>query len=465
MLKLAPHDWDAAMKRATLLLQLGRTEEAIAGFDQCERLRPDHAPTLQTRAAIALHNLERFEQSLTDIQRAFELDPDNAEICNNAGVFLRRLDRGEEFPIAWFDRAIERKPDFVIAYQNKGYALGRLHRFAEAFATYDALRAIDPDNAEGEWSVSLLHLLTGNFEAGWRGREARFRVPGLPLVNYQLSQPLWLGQEPIAGKIILIHTDEGIGDTIHFARYVPMVAAKGARVILIAAEALCRLLARLPGVSECLPMAGDWVIGFDMYCPISSLPLAFGTTLDTIPATIPYLPAPEPAQVQAWEARLGPHDKLRVGLTWSGNPKHKDDHNRSLSLHALAPLLDCDATFVSLQKDPRPEDKATLRERPDILDLTAHLTDFNETAALVSCLDLVITVDTSVAHLAGGLACPTWIILPYTPDYRWMLDRDDSPWYPTVRLFRQSKRRDYDSVIEQVRGELQAKIAARSRGQ
>ena len=155
---------------------------------------------------------------------------------------------------------------------------------------------------------------------------------------------------------------------------------------------------------------------------------------------------------------------MRLGLTWSGNRKHRDDYNRSLSLRALVPLLDCDATFVSLQKDPRPEDKATLAERPDILDLTEHLTDFSATAALVSCLDLVITVDTSVAHLAGGLACPTWILLPYTPDYRWLLDRDDSPWYPTVRLFKQDASRDYAGVIERISGELQAKIAARSCG-
>ena len=210
-------------------------------------------------------------------------------------------------------------------------------------------------------------------------------------------------------------------------------------------------------------MSGERVIAFDTYCPISSLPLAFATTLHSIPATTPYLPAPELAQVQAWETRLGPHDRLRIGLTWSGNPKHKDDHNRSLALRALAPLLDCDATFVSLQKDPRPEDAALLRERPDIIDLSGDLTDFAATAALMACLDLVITVDTSVAHLAGALARPTWILLPYTPDYRWLLDRNDSPWYPSARLFRQDASRDYAGVIERIRCELQAKLAARSR--
>jgi len=167
------------------------------------------------------------------------------------------------------------------------------------------------------------------------------------------------------------------------------------------------------------------------------------------------------ACLQAWEDRLGPRDRLRIGLVWSGNPNHKNDHNRSLPLRDLSPLLDLDATFISLQKEPRPDDKATLLERTNIVDLTEHLTDFVETAALVSGLDLVITVDTSVAHLAGALGCPTWILLPYTPDYRWLLDRDDSPWYPTVRLFRQTASRDYATVIERVRVELGKQIGMR----
>ena len=463
---LAPEDWDAAMKRASVLLQLGRTEEAIVSLDQCDRLRPNHAATLQIRA-LAQHSLDRLEPALAELMQAHALDPANASFCTDIGVFLRRLGRGEE-SIAWFDAALARKADYFAAYNNKAFALTHLHRFAEAFATYDALKALDPGNMEAIWSEALLQLLTGNFAAGWRGREARFKIPSLPVINYNFAQPLWLGETSLEGKTILIHADEGIGDTLQFARYVPMVAARGARVILLLPEALCPLLAGLPGVFDCVPMSGNQVIAFDTYCPISSLPLAFGTTLHSIPATTPYLPAPEPGLVQAWDARLAsheksPHDKLRIGLTWSGNPRHKDDHNRSLSLRALAPLFGCDATFVSLQKDPRPADKAFLRERPDIIDLSEHLTDFSATAALMACLDLVITVDTSTAHLAGALARPVWILLPYTPDYRWLLDRDDSPWYPSARLYRQDASRDYRSVIERIRCELQAKIAARSR--
>jgi hypothetical protein len=239
-----------------------------------------------------------------------------------------------------------------------------------------------------------------------------------------------------------------------------MVAALGARVILVVEDAVFPLLSGVTGVSQCVPKSVGMLPAFDTYCPMSSLPLAFGTRLETIPSSTPYLPAPAESRLQAWEHRLGPHDRLRVGLVWSGNPKHHNDYNRSIPLRMLARVLDVDATFVSLQMDPRPDDKPILLEQSEIIDLTAHFTDFAETAALVSCLDLVITVDTSVAHLAGALGRPTWVLLPYLPDWRWLLDRDDSPWYPSVRLCRQAKTREYEGVLDRVRDELRARTVA-----
>jgi hypothetical protein len=239
-----------------------------------------------------------------------------------------------------------------------------------------------------------------------------------------------------------------------------MLAVLGARVILAVDPPAHALLSGLSGVSQCLRKDIDVLPAFDLHCPMSGLPLAFGTRLDTIPPGISYLPPVPESRVQAWQDRLGPHDRLRVGLVWSGNPAHSNDHNRSTSLRTFTGLLDLDATFISLQKDPRPGDQAMLRERTDIVDPTADLTDFVETAALLSCLDVMVTVDTSVAHLAAALGRPTWILLPYDPDYRWLLGRDDSPWYPTARLFRQGKARDYATVLDRVRSELETLIAA-----
>jgi hypothetical protein len=258
---------------------------------------------------------------------------------------------------------------------------------------------------------------------------------------------------------LLLCADEGFGDTIQFARFVPMLAKRGARIILVVQDALQPLLSGTSGVSECLPFSAKKFPPFDLHCPIMSLPLALGATLKTIPPAdyVPPLPA---ERVQAWRARLGPRTRLRVGLVWSGNPKQGDDRNRSMPLAKLTPLLGVDATFVSLQKDPRPDDKARLADLADVIDPSADLGDFVETAALVSCLDLVITVCTSVAHLAATLGCPTWVMLPYVGDWRWLTSRDDSPWYPSVRLFRQDVTRDYAVVVDRVRQELARMISA-----
>ena len=459
-LKLNPHHWDAANKAALLFLQSGRFEEALVCCNLCDELRPDRSPTLSMRA-LTLYNLRRFEEALAANSRAHALDPDNADICNNTGNVLRSLGRDEE-ALGWFDQALQLRPNFATAVANKAVSLAELRRFDEAFAAYYRARAIDPNDALAEWNLALLQLQTGNFRDGWAGREARWKIPSLSDGYYpKLSAPAWSGAEPVAGKTILLCADEGLGDSIQFARYVPIVAARGARVVLVVHDALCSLLGGLTGVSECLPKSAATLPAFDFHCPLSRLPLVFGTRLDTIPVEKSYLPPPAADRVQGWQERLGPHDRLRVGLVWSGNPNHNNDRNRSIPLRELARILDVDATFVSLQKAPKPDDRAALLERTEIVDLTADLTDFADTAELISCLDLVITVDTSVAHLAGALGCPTWILLPYyAPDFRWLLDRDDSPWYPSVRLFRQNQSRDYADVLERVRAELRARVIA-----
>ena len=452
-LTLNPRDANAAYQSGILLSKLDRIEQALSRFDLCDQLFPNHVAVLEQRG-LMLHALERYEEALAANLRAHAQKPASAELCNNIGAALLKLRRYEE-ALSWFDRALALLPGSITVLISKAAALCKMLRLDEAFAVYAQAKAIDPGNNDISFLVSELQLLTGDFEAGWVGREARWKTrvtKGYP----NLSQPMWLGEASIEGKTILVFADEGLGDTIQFARYIPMLAARGAQVILWVDEPLLSLLSPLSGV--CRPLTrSDSLPTFDLHCPICSLPLAFRTRLETIPADV-YLPRPAGAQMQAWENRLqaslGPRRKPRVGLAWSGNPKHWNDRNRSLPLQKLSRLFDLDATFVSLQKDPRPEDRAQL-DQTGVVDLTADLIDLAETAALISCLDLVITVDTSIAHLAGALGRPTWILLPCTPDWRWLLGRDDSPWYGSVRLFRQDHRRDYAPVIERVRETLQ----------
>jgi tetratricopeptide (TPR) repeat protein len=447
---------DAAYKAGVLLKEERRLDEALAYLDRSADAQPHHAPTFAMRGFVRA-SLKRYEQAISDYELAIRLDPEHAEACSNLGNALRALGHLER-ALVWYDRSLALKPDIANA-TNRGLILTELGRFYEARVAYQYAMRIDPENPSLVWNLSLYQLWLGDFEAGWRGREARWNVRGIADGYPKLDTPMWIGKEPVAGKTVAVCQDEGVGDAIQFARYIPMLAARGARIILVVNRELCPLLSGLSGVSHCLPKQNMVVPPFDFHIAIDSLPLAFDTRLDSIPHGRDYLPPVEAHRVQAWDNRLGPHERLRVGLVWSGNPRHMNDRNRSMPFSMLSGLLDVDALFVSLQKNPRPEDAETLRECKEIVDHTAELTDFAETAALVSCLDLVISVDTSVAHLAGALGRPTWILLPYVADWRWLLGREDSPWYPTVRLFRQSETKDYGSVIERVRTELTAMAA------
>jgi len=309
-----------------------------------------------------------------------------------------------------------------------------------------------PDYADAHYNEALCRLVLGDFDRGWEMQEWRWKTEQLRDSKHSFTQALWLGHENISGKTILLHAEQGFGDTIQFCRYVPLLAARGARVILEVQEPLRELMTGLVGATQVV-CRGDPLPDFDVYCPLLSLPLAFGTRLETIPSAVPYLCASS-QRMMDWDTRLGPKRRPRIGLAWSGLPTHKNDHNRSIRLGALLSLLDIDATFVSLQKGVRPADATILKERSDLLHFGSEIRDFSDTAALISNLDLVISVDTSVVHLAGALAKPVWAMLPFTPDWRWLLDRDDSPWYPTVRLFRQDDTRAWDKVIARVHAAL-----------
>ena len=457
VLKLAPRHFEAAHACALLLQQMERLEDALVYFDMCVEWLPDNVPTLLARARI-LRALERTEECLADYLRLYALAPDDATICNNIGNVLLALDRCED-GLAWFDRALQLAGDHVEVLNNKGIALYQLHRLDEAIAVYSRASALDPNDGRSTWQLAHLHLQTGDYVRGWAEREARWMVadfaPDYPKLP---PEKKWLGKEDVRGRTILLCSDEGFGDTLQFSRYVPLLAARGAHIVLMVQPALCPLLAGLPGVISCIPFGTRDLPAFDLHCPIMSLPLAFCTTLDNIPPSS-YLPPLPAARVQTWRKRLGAHEGLRVGLVWSGNPRQGNDRNRSMPLKTLAPLLDCNATFVSLQKDVRPGDQPFLNAHHEIVDLTAEVMDFVDTAALIENLDLVITVCTSVAHLAATLGRPTWVMLPYVGDWRWLTERGDSPWYPAARLFRQDATRDYAGVVASVRSELLAAIS------
>jgi hypothetical protein len=304
-------------------------------------------------------------------------------------------------------------------------------------------------------NAAALRLLTGDFSRGWAHYEWRWQKKSVISLKRNFSQPAWCGTDPVAGKTILIHSEQGLGDTIQFCRFVPLVAARGAHIIFEVQKVLQTLMTSLGGGAQIVPK-GSTLPAFDLHCPLVSLPLAFGTRLETIPSATGYLSAPT-ERMTNWQARLQGYRSPRIGLAWSGNPGHERDGERSVGLHEFLPLLDAlaaEATFVSLQKDVRAEDADLLKARTDILDYGDAFEDFSDTAALISQLDLVISVDTSVAHLAGALGKPVWILLTYFPDWRWLLDRGDSPWYPSARLFRQNASRSWDGVIACVRATL-----------
>src|SRR6201996_6150786 len=302
-LKLNPRHWDAAQECGNALGVLDRTEEALPYFRLCMELQPDHPATL-TSLTRCLLSLKRLDEALVENQRAYARDPGNADACENLGIILEKLGREEE-ALVWLERALKLRPDFVDSLNNRALVLARLHRFDEAVAAYQRVETLDPDNAQATLGLGMLHLLRGDFEAGWSRHIARFKMSSSAAYP-KFSQPMWSGEEDIAGKTILIHVDEGLGDTIQFARYVPLVAARGARVILVVSDALQPLLWGLTGVDQCLRQSSGALPDFDMHCPLSSLPLAFGTTLQTVPAATSYLPPPAAERVSIWEERLGP---------------------------------------------------------------------------------------------------------------------------------------------------------------
>jgi tetratricopeptide (TPR) repeat protein len=450
-LSLRPDYVEALYNRGGALRKLQRPAEALASYEATLAVRPDHVDALVNRG-VMLRELQRPAEALKSYEAALALRGDNAEALYNRGGALRELQRPAE-ALKSYEAALAIKADHVDALNNRGLALVELQRTAEAIASYDRALALRPDFAEAHWNRGWSYLLSGDFERGWPDLEWRWGTEGAAPWRRGFPQPLWLGAAPLAGKTILLHGEQGFGDDLQFVRYVPRVAELAGKVILEVPSELTGLFSRMPGPVTVMPR-GAQLPTFDCHCPLLSLPLAFNTRLDTIPSATPYLFAAE-ERLAKWRERLPPSGKRRVGVVWAGSPRFQSDQNRSIGLPRLAPLLSvAGIEFLSLQKDLRPGDREALQTYPQLTHLGDAIEDFDDTAAIVSLLDLVIGSDTSVVHLVGALGKPIWILLQYAADWRWLEGRSDNPWYPTARLFRQPTPGDWSSVVEAVKAEL-----------
>ncbi|HEV3105781.1 MAG TPA: tetratricopeptide repeat-containing glycosyltransferase family protein, partial [Trinickia sp.] len=452
-----------------------RPLEALARFERAIAAKPEFPEAWSNRSG-ALRDLGRPEDALASCDHALALRPNYAEAWSNRGNALSDLNRPLE-ALESYERALAVSRELADAWNNRGLAFIDLNRHADALASYDHALALAPDAAETHWNRSLCLLQMGKLEEGWAEYEWRWERKRIKAGERAFNEPLWRGETSLAGKTILLHAEQGLGDTLQFCRYAADVARLGAHVILEVQPELTRLLARLEGVAQ-LVEAGQPLPEFDCHCPLLTLPLALGTRTATIPGTAPYLFA-EGEAAQTFGGRIAAASTeagtLKVGLVWAGgNRPHlpelrKNDARRSLALDLLAPIIDVPGVrFFSLQKGPAAQQLQPMRERHEasrhILDWTDELDDFADTAALVANLDLVISVDTSTAHLAGAMAKPVWILNRLDTCWRWMLERDDSPWYPSARLFRQPALGDWGRVVGAARDAL-AELVSRKRGE
>jgi tetratricopeptide (TPR) repeat protein len=442
---------EAHSNRGNILWALKRYDEALAAYTTAIALKPDYAVPYGNRGNV-LRDLKRYDEALADCDRAIALAPNYAEAHNNRGNVLRDTARPAE-ALASYDRAIALKPDYYQALCNRGCALRDLLRLDEARASFEHALALQPEFAAAYWNKSHIHLLTGDFAEGWKLFEWRWKGSNIQHTERIFPKPRWRGERPIAGKTLLIHAEQGFGDTLQFCRYAPLIAALGARVVIEAPRAILPVLATLKG-EYTFAKVGTPMPDFDLHCPMMSLPLAFGTTLETIPAEVPYLFA-DPEKQRAWRERLGTKTTKRIGLVWSGRPGLAPDLTRSMPMRHLAPLTRLPVELHCLQNEIRDNDAAELAQFPQIHTHQDDLHDFADTAALIAELDLVITVDTSVAHLAGSMGRPVWILLPWAGEWRWLLNRTDSPWYPSATLLRQPRIGDWDGVVGEICNRLQ----------
>lgn len=452
---------DASLQRfllATSLMALNQHAEAEPVWRELLRLTPQDGRA-HANLGVVLKNLRRYEEAIEAYRTAMVLTPDEAAVMNNMGLSLSQLGDRDEAAALWLRRAIRVKPDFADAWLNLGLVMRNQNRIEQAMAFCHKALAVDPEHAEAQTLLATCLLLRGEMRAGFAAYEGRTRLRDFPARRRDYLSPAWMGGNP-AGLTLLVHDEQGLGDGIQFARYLPLLAGLGARVIVECAPALVRIFGTLKGVAMVMPH-GAPPPPHDAHVPLLSLPhlLCMGER----PDTVPYLSA-EPALIAHWALRLSSYSGLRVGLVWAGNPAFKDDRRRSPGLAAFLPLLDVPGvSFFALQKGGGRTDLERLDGSwgRNFTDLGPDITDFADTAAIMTNLDLVISSCTAPPHLAGALGCPVWTVLPLNADWRWRSEGAQTHWYPGMRLFRQERTGDWGPVMSRVRDALVSLVAAR----
>jgi tetratricopeptide (TPR) repeat protein len=458
-LAIAPDAADAHNNLGILLQDRGEIDEAAAAFERCLAARPDHADAL-VNLCLARRSQGRLDDAVSCGESALALRPDSAEAANNLGLALDNLGRVAD-AILQFRRALALRPDYAEAHNNLGLALRQAGRIEAALGQFDRALALRSDDAEAHLNQAMVRLLAGDYKGGWAQYEWRWRSRQLGRDWRDYGVARWDGSAG-DGRRILVWAEQGLGDTLQFCRYATRLAEIGWRVVLAVPPPLIRLLRRLDGVERVIASGEAVAPSIDCHCPMMSLPHLFGTEIATIPAAMPYL-RPDPADVATWAGRLEAaglgRTGLRVGLVWAGNPRRHapllalTDARRSVTLETLAPLLAIDGIrFVSLQKDGQ-------AGAARLIDPMPAVEDFADTAALVAALDLVIAVDTSTLHLAGAMGKPVWLLNRYDTCWRWLQDRGDSPWYPTLRQFRQQAPGAWDGVVAELVPALRSVVA------
>jgi tetratricopeptide (TPR) repeat protein len=455
--RAAPRSAEAHADLGTALRRAGRGDEAVGSCREAARLAPG-SPEAHNNLGLSLLDCDRLAEAEVAIREAVRLNPGFAAAHNNLGIVAWRGGRWAEARDR-YEEALRLRPDFAEAVNNLGNTVRDLGQLGEAGRLFERAIGLNPDYADAHWNRALLWLLRGDFARGWPEYEWRWRLRAF--TGRSIPGPRWDG-EPLGGRTILLHAEQGLGDTFQFVRYAPLVKARGGTVVLRCQPSLVKVLAGAPGVDALAPENAP-LPAFDVQAPLLSLPLIFRTSDDSIPAAVPHL-SPDPARVARWGTRLAALPGLKVGIAWQGSGKNRTDAMRSVALAAFEPLARVPGvTLVSLQTGPGVEQVAALGGRFPVAVLDGLDADgpFLDTAAVIANLDLVVACDSAVGHLAGALGVGCWLALMFVPDWRWQLERADSPWYPRHRLFRQDRLGDWAGVFDRMAGALRRKPGLR----